>query len=77
MPVFLAIHTGMRRMGEILGLTWQDADLNQGVIQARQNLYQRTSGEPLFRQPKTPGSRRVIDISPPVVKALREYKTVR
>lgn len=73
MPVFLAVYTGMR-MGEILGLTWQDVDLNRGVIQVRQNLYQRTPGEPLFRQPKTPGSRRTIDISPLVVKTLREHK---
>jgi integrase len=73
MPVFLAIYTGMR-MGEILGLTWQDVDLNRGVIQVKQNLYQRTPGEPLFKRPKTPGSRRTIDISPIVVKTLREHK---
>jgi integrase len=73
LPVFLAVYTGMR-MGEILGLTWPDVDLNRGVIQVRQNLYQRTPGEPLFKQPKTPGSKRNIDISPLVVKTLREHK---
>lgn len=73
MPVYLAIYTGMR-MGEILGLTWQDIDLNRGVIRIRQSLYQRTPGDPLFKQPKTPGSRRTIDISPVVVKTLREHK---
>jgi len=73
MPIFLAIYTGMR-MGEILALTWQDVDANRGIIQVRQNLYQRTPGEPLFKQPKTPGSRRTIDVSPMVVKTLREHK---
>lgn len=73
MPVFLAVYTGMRE-GEILGLTWKDVDFNRGVIRVRQILYQRTPGEPLFKQPKTAGSRRTIDISPIVVKTLKEHK---
>lgn len=73
-PVFLAVMTGMRR-GEILGLRWQDVDLQNGIIYVKQALYQRKAGEPAFTEPKTPQSKRAIQISNAVIKALEKHKT--
>ncbi|MBE3575506.1 MAG: site-specific integrase [Firmicutes bacterium] len=73
MPTFLAIYTGMR-LGEILGLRWQDVDLTRGQIHVNQANCQRKVGEPQFKKPKTAKGRRVIDISASVVQALKAHK---
>ena len=73
LPLFLAITTGMR-MGEILGLTWNDVDLKKGVLHVRQILYQRTPGHPIFKQPKTAKSKRSIDLPVTALKVLKEHK---
>lgn len=76
MPVYLAIMTGMRA-GEILALRWSDIDLKKGVINISQSLRQRKVGQPEFQQPKTAGIRRVVEISPLVVAALKKHKAVQ
>lgn len=73
-PAFLAVFTGMR-MGEVLGLTWEDVDFRERVIHVRQASCQRRVGAPQFRQPKTEKSRRSIDVSSTVTKVLREHRT--
>lgn len=76
MPVYLAIVTGMRA-GEILALQWRDIDLKEGVINVRHTLRQRKAGKPEFLQPKTGKSRRPVEISPLVVRALKEHKAAQ
>ncbi len=76
MPIFLAVHTGMR-MGEILGLRWGDVDLERGEIHVRQALYQRKQGEPVFKPPKAKSSLRTIAISPTVVKELKAHRKLQ
>lgn len=73
LPVFLATTTGMR-MGEVLGLSWTDVDMDRGVIRVRQTLQQQRVGEVVFREPKTQKSRRQIEIAKSVVNALKAYK---
>ena len=73
MPVYLALMTGAR-MGEILGLRWKDIDLARGIINITQSLRLRKAGQPQFQQPKTPRSKRVIEVTPLVIKALKEHK---
>lgn len=73
LPTFLAVHTGMR-LGEILGLTWQDIDFKRGVIRVRQTSIQRKAGTPEFGQPKTKNSRRSIDITAKVIDPLKRQK---
>jgi integrase len=71
-PVLLAIATGMRR-GEVLGLRWQDVDLDAGMIQVRQQV-SSTTGRLAFADPKTKKAKRPIDLPPPAVEALRQHK---
>jgi integrase len=49
----LAIHTGLRQ-GELLGLKWDDLDLEDGSLQVRRTLSITKSGH-VFTSPKTSG----------------------
>lgn len=72
-PLFhLAVGTGLRE-AEILGLAWQDIDLDAGILEVRSTL-QRVDGEWQLREPKTPKSRRSVPLSKPVVASLRAHK---
>jgi integrase len=55
----LAVHTGMRP-GELLGLKWEDMDLEAGALQVKRAL----SPEGEFAATKTARSRRRIDLTP-------------
>lgn len=68
------------RPGELCGLRWIDVDLDEGVLtvnQARKREYQSEEGRRtevlLFGDPKTPRSRRSLDMPAPVVAALRAH----
>jgi integrase len=68
----LAATTGMRR-GEVLGLRWQDVSLAGRRLAVRQTLVM-VSGRPKLSQPKTPRSRRTIDLDGRTLAALRAWK---
>lgn len=68
----MAVTTGMRQ-GELLGLRWQDVDLAAGTVMIRQTLQWLDDG-PVFQEPKTPKSRRVVQISAEVISALGRHK---
>jgi len=79
---FLEMGTGVRR-GELLGLRWQDVDLESGVLRVRQTLvrvrnHDAVEGERktklIFQEPKTEQSRRTIPIPDDIVEALRRHK---
>lgn len=71
--VYVAIMTGLRR-GELLGLRWQDLDLDTGSLYVRQAL-QRLGGQGItFRAPKTRGSGRAVALSPDTVRRLRQHR---
>ncbi|MEW6545421.1 MAG: tyrosine-type recombinase/integrase [Bacillota bacterium] len=74
-PLFhLALATGMR-LGELLGLVWEDVDLDRGVIQVRRSLVGRPSGpEPRWQEPKTPRSRRPIPLDCVSLEVLRQHR---
>jgi integrase len=67
-----AIVLGLRR-GELLGLTWEAVDLDEGRLWVRQTLAW-VEGRPRVQQPKTRASRRVIPLPDVVVTALREHR---
>lgn len=72
-PAFLLeLGTGLRR-GELLGLRWQDVDLETGVVSVRQSLV-RTRNGLLFQEPKTDRSKRNIPLPENVTRELRRWK---
>jgi integrase len=68
----LAVTTGMRQ-GEILGLGWEDADLEAGVVRVRRTLT-LAKGGPRLTEPKTRGSRRSIRLTASAVDALERHR---
>lgn len=57
---YLLLYTGMRR-GELLGLRWDDIDLEAGVIHVRRSVY-HVGGSPRLKVPKTEAGEREIMI---------------
>jgi len=68
----LAAHTGMRQ-GELLGLRWQDVDLDRAVVHVVQAVPTVRHGVQ-FTQPKTASGRRTIALDATCTAALREHK---
>src|SRR5215217_3577414 len=67
----LAIHTGLRQ-GELLGLKWDDVDLEDSSIQVRRTLAITKSG-PVFTSPKTARSRRSVKLTSKATEALKSH----
>ena len=68
----LAIHTGLRQ-GELLGLKWNDVDLDRGTLQVRRILYAAKEG-PTFTTPKS-NKGRSVRLTTQAVQALRDNRT--
>lgn len=68
----LAIHTGMR-LGELLGLGWEDVDLERRRLQLRHGLTTLGS-RPVLGELKTKRSRRTIQLTAGAVDALKEHR---
>jgi integrase len=68
----LAVTSGMRQ-GEMLGLRWEDLDLDRGIVSVRSTL-QRIGGEWQFNQPKSQKSRRQVALAPSAIDALRRHR---
>jgi integrase len=69
---FLAANTGMRR-GEVLGLRWQDVDLERSRLSIRQALV-NIAYKLQLTDVKTQGSRRVVDLDERTVAVLRSWR---
>jgi integrase len=67
----LAVTTGLRQ-GELLGLRWDDIDLELGTLQVRRTLT-TAKGGPVLSAPKTKGSRRTVQLSQTALEALRSH----
>jgi len=70
--VAVLLATGLRR-SEVLGLRWQDVDLDGGTLRVEQTLEQTTRGGLVFRPPKTRHGRRTVTLAPSTVAVLREH----
>ena len=73
--VTLALTTGMR-IGEILGLTWGDLDLENKTLQVRQQQ-QRVGKELIVCSPKTKRSARSIPLTKVAVDALLVHRNAQ
>ncbi len=79
---FLELGRGLRR-GELLGVRWQDLDLEAGVVRVRQALVRVGNHNAaaddrktrlIFQEPKTEQSRRTIPILGDILEVLRRQK---
>ena len=68
--------TGVR-LGEALGLKWEDVDLDQGRVVIRRVLQRQAGAGLVFAEPKTSKSRRTVHLSEIAVRALREHIEVQ
>jgi integrase len=64
----LAITAGLRQ-GELLGLKWEDVDLEGGKLRVRCSLYKGN-----FATPKTAKSRRTVKLTVRAVEALKRHR---
>lgn len=70
----LAVHTGMRR-GELLGLKWDDVDLDTTTVRVRRTLTRVDNGRRLaIGEPKTKKSRRTVNLTQRAVDALKSHR---
>ncbi len=69
---FVAANTGMRR-GEVLGLRWDDVDLEAARISVRHAVL-NVAYELVLADVKTKTSRRTIDLDPRTVAVLRAWR---
>jgi len=68
----LAITTGLRR-GELLGLRWDDVDLERGMLRVGRALV-REGGRHTLGETKTRRGRRQINLTPRTVSAIRTHR---
>jgi integrase len=68
----LAVTTGMRE-GELLGLRWQDVDLERATLQVRMSV-QETAGPYILAETKTTYSRRSTALTQAAVDALLRHR---
>lgn len=72
--ILLAGMCGLRR-GELLGLTWEDIDLNEGVLHVRNNTVPTSKGIQT-KKPKTKKSERDISIPSGIIPALKRLRGI-
>jgi integrase len=65
--------TGLRR-NELLALKWKDLDLELACIYVSHSLQRLRDGRIIIKQPKTPRSRRLVDLPPSLVALLRQHR---
>lgn len=73
--IVLCLYTGLR-IGELLGLTWEDVDLENGIITVNKTVYRGKDdagrGCLVVDRPKTKASNRLIPLPDYVIRMLEE-----
>ena len=74
LPIMIGYYTGFR-IGETLGLTWDDIDLENKKISINKIIYYNEDTKLwYFGTPKTPTSTRTIEIGNTLLNILKKYK---
>jgi len=68
----VAVTTGMRK-GELLALRWAEIDLDRATLRVTGTMRRGADGQLAVTQPKTHRSRRLVELSPIAVSALRRH----
>ncbi len=68
----VAIHTGLRR-GELLGLKWEDVDLEAGTLAVRRSL----DVDGTFKSPKNRAAKRTLRLTARALDALKAHKALQ
>lgn len=71
--VHLALTIGSRR-GELMALTWNDIDLDSGVISIKHSAYKLKDEEQKLKDPKNKNSIRDVSIPEYVIELLKTYR---
>ena len=71
--IILTVFTGVR-LGELMGLEWQDVDFKNGIISINRSSQYLSDMEVFTKVPKTESSIREIAIPEFIVSLLEEYK---
>ena len=71
--VEVALFTGLRR-GEIVGLKWEDVDLDKQLLSVKRSIYKPKDQKALEKAPKSKCSIRTIAIPERLCDTLRAYK---
>ena len=79
--VLLCLYTGLR-IGELLGLTWDDVDFTKGVIKVTKTVYREKDENGIWQlcvdTPKTKASDRVIPLPEYITNMLcQDYRSVQ
>lgn len=76
--ILLCLYTGVR-IGELLGLMWEDVDLDRGIIHIDKTVYRERDESGQWQMcvdtPKTRSSTRVIPLPTYITKMLKSAKT--
>ena len=67
----VALALGLR-LGEALGLSWEDVDFATGTLRVKRSL-QRVDGKLMLKEPKTEKSRRALTMPQTLAVALRQH----
>lgn len=70
--IIICLYTGLR-IGELLALTWEDADFDKGEINISKSCYYGKCGR-VVDSTKTEYSKRAIPLCEPILKILRNMK---
>jgi integrase len=71
-PLYVLAVTAGLREGELLGLKWEELDLETGMLQVRRSLSEARSGR-IFEAPKS-GKGRSVRLTQRAVSALRKHR---
>ena len=73
----LCLYTGLR-IGELLGLEWQDVDMGKGILHVQKTVYREKNAEGEWQlfvdRPKTAASERMVPLPGYLAEDLRIYR---
>jgi len=72
----IAVSAGLRQ-GELLGLRWEDVNLERKTLQVRRTLLGSKKGNPVFGVPKTAKGKRSVRLTDMAVQALQRHRELQ